>query len=220
VDNSGSSQVWIPPDRWDALAGKMLHLVWGRCSMMYVLRDEVDGVPQGAAVPLPGRFLSGPMRGTFAPHDGHFYVAACTGWQTSAVKDGSLQRVRYTGKPMYIPVAWRTHSNGISITFSTPLTKNAAEDPGSYSLSQWNYRYTKNYGSDDWSAKDPEVKGHDSVEIKSAKLSSDGRSVFLNTASLQPVMQFEIKYNLEAADGAKMRSALYGTINKLAAECR
>lgn len=214
IDNSSGSQVWVPPGHWDALGGQMLHLVWGRCSLMFVLRDEVNGIPQGAAVPLPGRFVSGPMRGTFAPHDGHFYVACCNGWQTSAVKDGSLQRVRYTGKPMRLPVAWKAHSNGISITFSTPLAPSAAEDPGSYSLAQWNYRYSKTYGSDDWSVKDAAMKGHDTLEIEAAKLSPDHRSVFLQVAELRPVMQLEIKYNLEAADGARLRNALYATINK------
>ena len=83
--------------------------------MMLVLRDVVDGVPQGAVLPLPGRLLSGPNRGTFNPRDGHLYIAGSTGWQTSAVKDGALQRVRFTGKPVYLPIAWHAHSNGVTL---------------------------------------------------------------------------------------------------------
>src|SRR6185503_7038003 len=60
-DNSGASQVWVPEKTWDALGGHMLHLLWGRCAMALVLRDAVDGQPQGAALAQPGKFLSGPM---------------------------------------------------------------------------------------------------------------------------------------------------------------
>ena len=42
------------------------------------------GEGSGAAVALPVKFLAGPMRGSFNPHDGHLYVAGSTGWQTSA----------------------------------------------------------------------------------------------------------------------------------------
>ncbi len=214
VDNSGASQVWVPPGHWGPLAGQMLHLVWGRCAMMLVLRDVSGGVPQGAAIPLPGRFLSGPMRATFRRQDGHLYVAGSTGWQTSAVRDGSLQRVRYTGKSVYLPLAYHAHSNGLALTFSQPLERKVAEDTGSYGLSQWNYRYAPQYGSDDWSVADPSRKGHDPVEVKSAKLLADGRTVFLEIAGLRPVMQMEIKHNLDAADGHKIRGVMYATINE------
>src|SRR5204863_8587164 len=70
VDNSSGSQVWVPSGRWGPLAGQILHLLWGRCGLMLVLRDVVDDISQGAVVPLPGRFLSGPNRGSFNARDG------------------------------------------------------------------------------------------------------------------------------------------------------
>ena len=220
VDNSSGSQVWVPRDQWGPFAGQMLHLLWGRCGMMLVLRDTVAGVKQGAVVPLPAKFLSGPNRGSFNARDGHLYIAGSTGWQTSAVKDGALQRVRYTGKPVCLPVAWRAHSNGVTLTFSQPLDRAAAEDAGSYAIRQWNYRYAEAYGSKDWSIVDPKKEGRDDVGVKSARLLSDGRSVFLETAPLQPVMQMEIRYSLNAGDGAAMRSQLWMTLNQLDAERR
>jgi hypothetical protein len=167
----------------------------------------------GAVVPLPSRFLSGPMRGTFSEHDGHLYVAGCTGWQTSAVKDGSLQRVRYTGKPVYLPRDFQVESNGLTLNFSQPIEATTSEDVGSYAVNQWNYKYAKEYGSDDWSVADPEKKSRDVVEVKSAKLSSDGRAVFLEIPALRPVMQMEIKYNIDAVDGKKLRGVMYTTIH-------
>jgi glucose/arabinose dehydrogenase len=215
VDNSSGSQVWIPQNRWGPLGGHMLHLLWGRCGLMFVLRDVVGQIAQGAVVPLPGRFLSGPNRGSFNPRDGHLYVAGSTGWQTSAAKDGSLQRVRFTGKPAYLPVAWHASSNGLAITFAQPLDASAAEDVGSYAIRQWNYHYAAQYGSKDWSVADPRKEGRDDVTVKSARLLSDHQTIFLEIPGLQPVMQMELKYSLSAADGKPMRNQLWLTLNKL-----
>ena len=156
------------------------------------------------------------MRASFAPHDGHMYVAACTGWQTSAAKDGALQRLRYTGRTVYLPDSFRLHSNGVAVTFSQLLARRFAEDPGSYNIQQWNYRYEKKYGSDDWSVAEPSQKGRDEVEVRSATLLADERTVFLETPELRPVMQMQIKYNLDATDGQKLRGVFYTTINTAA----
>lgn len=215
VDNSSGSQVWVPSGRWGPLGGHFLHLLWGRCGLMLVLRDTVQEQAQGAVVPLPGRFLAGPNRGSFHPRDGHLYVAGSTGWQTSAVKDGALHRVRFTGQPVLLPIAWHAHSNGLTVTFSQPLARSAAEDPGSYAVQQWNYRYAAQYGSKDWSVANPKKEGRDSVEVKSARLLADGRTVFLEMPSLSPVMQMEVKYNLDTAEGKPMRGPLWLTLNKL-----
>ena len=218
IDNSGGSQVWVPPGRWGPLGGQMLHLLWGRCGLMLVLRDVVEGVPQGAVVPLPARFLSGPQRGSFNARDGHLYVAGSTGWQTSAVKDGALQRVRFTGKPVYLPVGWSAQRNGLTLKFAEPLDRTAAEDPGSYSIHQWNYRYASSYGSKDWSVINPQTEGRDEVALKAARLLDDGKTLFLSIPDLHPVMQMEIQYSLAAAAGKPLRSQLWLTLNALGRE--
>lgn len=215
VDNSSGSQVWVPKGSWGSLGGQMLHLLWGRCGMMLVLRDQVGAVTQGAVVPLPVKFLSGPNRGSFHPVDGHLYVAASTGWQTSAVKDGSLQRVRFLNKPIRQPVSWHAHQNGLVLSFALPLERSAAEDPGSYGVKQWNYRYAEAYGSKDWSAADPSKEGRDDVTVKAARLLPDGKSVFLDLGELRPVMQMEVKYSLNSEQGAALRSQLWLTLNQL-----
>ena len=213
VDNSSGSQVWVPEGSWGPLGGQMLHLLWGRCSMMWVLRDTTGATPKGAVVPLPVKFLSGPNRGTFSRADGHLYVAGSTGWQTSSTKDGALQRVRFTGKQATLPAAWRVRSNGIEITFTQPLEESTAEDPGSYAVTQWNYRYTQDYGSKDWSVADPTKIGRDDLDVLSAKLSSDKKSVFLEFRSLKPVMQMEVKYNINTSEGKPMRGQFWLTVN-------
>lgn len=216
VDNSTGSQLWVTSDRWGPLRGQMLNLSFGRCSIMLVLREVVEGGAQGGVVLMKPRFLSGAMRGTFRKQDGQLYVVGSTGWQTSAVRDGSFQRVRYTGKNINLPVQLKVQPSGIQLTFSDPLEKATAEDPGSYGIEQWNYRYTKEYGSKEYSVSSPDDVGHDPVEVKSTKLLADGRTVFLEIQNLQPVMQMQIQYNVNAADGKTVRGEIFNTINRLA----
>ena len=214
VDNSSGSQVWLPPGQWGPLGGHPLHLLWGRSTLMAVLRDTVGGTAQGAVISLPAKFLSGPNRGTFNPRDGAVYIAGSTGWQTSALKDGCLQRVRWTGRTAYLPVAWHAYSNGVSLTFSQPLRRETAEDVGSYAVKRWSYRYAAAYGSKDWSVENPDREGRDPVTVRSAHLQSDGRTVFLDLGEVSPVMQMEVKWNLDAADDRSMRSQMWMTVNQ------
>ena len=79
VDNSCGGQAWVEGKRWGPLEGELLHLSYGRCEMFHILREEVDGVIQGAAVKFPLRFLSGAMRARFNPKDGQLYVSGLKG---------------------------------------------------------------------------------------------------------------------------------------------
>ena len=98
--------------------------------------------------------------------------------------------------------------------FARQLDRSTAEDLGSYGLKQWNYRYAEAYGSKDWSVKNPDKEGRDDVVVKSARLKADGRTVFLEIPDLKPVMQMEVRYNLDTADhGKPVRGQLWLTIN-------
>jgi hypothetical protein len=97
-DNSAGGQVWVPEGKWGPLSGRMLHLSFGKCRMSLVMPQKVGDVMQAGAVDLGLQFLAGVKCGQFHPKDGHLYLVGLQGWQTAAVKDGCLQRVRYTGK--------------------------------------------------------------------------------------------------------------------------
>jgi sugar lactone lactonase YvrE len=213
IDNSAGGQVWIPEGSWGALSGQMLHLSFGRCTMMLVLRDP-NGA-QGGIVPLPGRFASGVCRGRFNAKDGHLYVSGLRGWQTAAVRDGCFQRVRYR-KPLPLPVGFATGTNVVTVTFAEKLDRELAEDIESYSAERWNYRWSSKYGSPDFSLEMPEKQGRDKVRIAAAKLGSDGKSLVLTIPDMRLAMQLAITYNLETESGEPAQSVLYLTVNKLA----
>ncbi len=188
VDNSAGGQTWVPDKTWGPLAGKMVHLSYGTGNAFLVLRQLVNGVWQGAAVPLPGDFNAGAHRGRFSPHDGQLYVSGMTGWGTYTPDDGCLQRLRYTGGPMHLPVAFEARDNGLLLTFSEKLDPSAAKAAAHFSQC-WNYRYSAAYGSPELSLRHPDKAGHDVLEITSAHVVGDGTQLFLEIPQLQPAGQ-------------------------------
>ena len=173
---------------------------------------------QGGVVGFPLEFDSGLMRGRFSPVDGQLYVTGLKGWVSSAVQDGCLQRVRYTGLPVDMPVAVRSHQNGLAITFSRELDLDSAEDPDNYSLEAWNYRYAADYGSPDLKLSDPLIEGHDEIEVRSATLLDDRKTVFLEIPGLQPANQVKIGYQVATRDGRAVHDTLHYTLHSLAHE--
>lgn len=215
IDNSTGGQAWVTSDRWGPLQGQLLNFSFGQSSMMLVLRDQVDGVWQGGVVPMKVGFASGAHRARFRPQDGQLYVVGTKGWVSNATRDGSLQRVRYTGAKVHLPVEMRATPGVLSIRFAEPLDREIAEDGDSWAAEQWNYLYSKDYGSKEYSALQPNAEGHDEVEVKSVKLSDDGRTVSLSIPSLRPVMQLRVRYSLRGADGSPVKGEIAGTIHRL-----
>ncbi|MDR3636367.1 MAG: plastocyanin/azurin family copper-binding protein [Isosphaeraceae bacterium] len=213
LDNSSGSQVSVNSDRWGPLKGRMVHLSFGTGTAFLLLREQVDGQPQGAAVPLPGEFLSGAHRGRFNPKDGQLYISGMSGWGTYTVADGSFQRVRYTGDRVQLPVEFHARQNGVLVTFSSPIDRSVAEQAKNQFAQVWNYRYGAAYGSLELSTRHPGVAGHDALAIASAHVLDDGRTLFLELPDLQPVNQLHLHLRV---DGGAPHD-LFATVHKLAA---
>jgi len=221
VDNSSGGQVWVADDRWGPYAGEMLHLSYGKCALFHVLQQELDGgVIQGGVVKFPLAFASGIMRGRFNPADGQLYLAGLRGWQSNAVTDGTFQRVRYTGKPVRSVRAMRVTKGGIELDFTVPLNRELAGDLKSYSIQQWNYRWSQEYGSALYSVSDPDKvvgqKGSmqgEALAITAVALSADGKTVVLSIPDIAPVMQVVLDFDLESDKGAPIIQEISGSIH-------
>jgi hypothetical protein len=240
VDNSGGGQCWVTSDKWGPVQGYPLHTAYGTSSLWLVLKDPGEHL-QGGVVRVPVNFLSGTMRPRFNPRDGQLYVCGLKGWQTNAARDGAFQRVRYTGKPLNSVVGLKVVKGGLELTFSDrldPQTVNA----DAFAIQQWNYLWCSEYGSDDYKTTDPDfekkvreynrlredrgknaaaiaalakefVKGKDTMTVKAATLSTDGKTVKLEIADVRRVMQMHIRYRLKGADGTAINQEVYNTIN-------
>lgn len=214
-DNSSGGQVWVPKNHWGPLAGQLLHLSYGKGTLHGVLVQDAGGVMQGGTWKFPLEFASGIQRARFNPKDGHLYLCGLRGWQTAKSLDGCVQRVRYTGKPVYAPVGLIVQKYGIDITFSQPIDGTGI-DAETFGVEQWQYKWSADYGSPDFSIEDPTKKGqHDPVTVKSVKLSDDKKTVTLEIPDIKPVMQMGIKGKIKAADGTPMNVEIYNTINKI-----
>ncbi len=160
-------------------------------------------------------FASGAIRGRFNPKDGQLYVVGTKGWVSNATRDGCLQRVRYTGEKVHLPVEMHATAGALRLRFTEPLDKEIATDPDSWSAEMWNYKYAADYGSKEYSVANAGVEGHDALEIKGAKLGDDGRDVTLEIPGLRPAMQVRVKYSLRGADQSPVKGELDATIHKL-----
>ncbi len=211
LDNSSGGQTFVTSDRWGPLQDQLLHFSFGMGRQFLVLRDQVDSQWQGAAVPLPGDFLSGVHRGRFSPHDGQLYVSGMTGWGTYTPEVGCFQRVRYTGGQVQVPVAFHVYENGVAVRFTQPLDRKFAEQTRNHFAQAWNYRYSAAYGSAEFSPSHPGAPGHDPWRIASAHVLSDERTLFLELPELQPVNQLHLRLRIDSREAHD----LFATVHKL-----
>jgi hypothetical protein len=222
VDNSGGGQAWVTSGEWGPFKGDLLHLSYGQSTLYKVLKEEVNGQMQGGVVKFPVRFTSSAMRARFNTKDGQLYLSGLRGWQTNAAKDGGFDRVRYTGAPVTMPASLHATAKGMKIAFTGPLDPERAASTDSWSVEVWNYRWTAGYGSNEYSTlpEPPDTpkekrRKRDVLTVKSATLSEDGKSVFLEIEGMKPVMQMKIAYQIAAADKSPVKNEIYNTIHEL-----
>jgi hypothetical protein len=215
MDNSSGGQVWVTSDKWGPLKDHLLFMSYGRGTLFHVMQEEIDGVTQAAMVKFPLKFSTGLMRGHINPNDGQVYLCGVRGWQTDGTKDGGFYRVRYTGKAVHTPIEFHALKNGLKLVFPNPLGSESASDVANYAVEMWNYLYSPNYGSQEYSVTNPMLKTHDKLDVKSARLSVDCRAVSLEIPDLRPANQVKIKLNLKAADGTAISQDVYATIHKM-----
>jgi hypothetical protein len=214
VDNSSGSQVWATGDAWGPLNGHLLHTSYGKAALFLVLHEQVNGVRQGGVVQFPLKFDSGIMRARFHPKDHQLYVAGLRGWQTVGTRDGCLQRVRYTGGALTLPTSLKTLADGLVVGFDCELDSSAS-DPENFAVERWNYLWSEKYGSPEFKVSQPGSQGRDKMEITSAQLSSDLKSVTLKITDLRPAHQMRLQFRLKMKDGAPVKHEIYHTINAL-----
>jgi len=218
MDNSSGGQVWVTSDNWGPMKDKLLFMSYGKCTLFEVMLDKAGEKQNAALVQFPIKFLSGVMRGRFNPKDGQLYLCGLRGWQNSATKDGGFYRVRYTGQPVRLPTGFKASQQGLELEFPTALDPKSAGDAANYSAERWNYKYNGGYGSQEYSVDQPDQRKHDKPEIKSARVSSDGKTVTLEVADMKPAHQYKIKFSVDAADGTPVSHEVYGTIHQLNAK--
>jgi putative heme-binding domain-containing protein len=207
-DRSPSELLWVTGKGWGPLEGSLLNFSYGYGKVYVIPHEKQGGRMQGGmcALPLP-QFPTGVMRGRFHPDNGQLYCCGMYAWAGNQTQPGGFYRVRYTGKPVHLPIGLHAQEKGIAITFSDTLDPKSAADPKSYGVKTWGLKRSANYGSDHYDEKPAMLTG--------AKLSADGKTVTLEIAELKPTWCMEIRYDLKAAVGQRVEGVLHNTIHAL-----
>jgi len=207
-DRSPAELLWVPKNTWGSLGGSLLNLSYGTGRAYIVPHEEVGGQWQGAVceLPMPG-FATGIMRGRFAA-DGALYTCGMFGWAGNAAAPGGFHRIRRNEKPAHVPLSIHAAKRVLSVTFSEPLDP-ASVNADAFALKVWSLKRSANYGSKHYN--------EHPIQIQTARLSADGRTVTLDIPTLAPTQCYELKASLQSPDGATIVRSLHGTIHQLSA---
>ena len=209
TDRSPAELVRARSDRWGPLGDHLLSLSYGYGKIFAVLPQFFDGVRQGAVAELPvPQFPTGIMRGRFNPEDGQLYVLGMSAWATNQmIQVGGLYRVRYTGAPLQLPVSMRALQGALELGFAEPLEQAKAEMAKSYTITTWDLRRSRRYGSSRYNTK--------TLPIDGAALSGDGKLIRLAVPDLAPTWVIEVSYDLASKRGTTFSGLVQGTLHAL-----
>jgi hypothetical protein len=208
MDRSPAEIVRVPAGCWGDLQGALLDISYGMGQIFLVPYEEVRGELQGGLVSLSlPLFPTGIMRGRFNPSDGQLYTCGLFGWAGNRTSDGGFFRVRRTSRAGHLPIRIQAVSCGVRLTFTDALDATSAQDVKNYSVSTWGLRRTEQYGSARINEK--------TLLVKSAKLSSDYKTISLEIPEIQPARCMEIKLSIIGEDGTLIQRQIHNTIHSL-----
>ncbi|QIF03607.1 DUF6797 domain-containing protein [Roseimicrobium sp. ORNL1] len=216
INQSGASQLWVKQNdgsepHMGALNGAIIHIGYNRPEIFKIFLDA-EGT-QGAVMPILSGFPTGLLNGRVNPKDGYLYLAGFQIFGSTGSRTSGLFRVRPGTVPAWMPKEIRAEKRGILLTFDAPLTPELISDLGRYSADRWNYHQTHNYGSGNFRT-DNNQPGQDAIPVSSAKLSKDGKSLFLGIRDMHPSHSLRLTYRLPAAGVDRVENA-YLTVHAL-----
>ncbi len=215
LDSSSGGQLWVEKDkRLGPLSGQYFHTSYGKAATMYVMMDKINDVIQGAVYSLPLKMESGTMRAAKSPVDGQLYYSGLTGWQAGATQEGSIQRLRYTGKSGIYLTKAKARKDRLQLTFTEPISPKSINKE-SFTASAWNYQWSKGYGSPQFKPSEPETRGIDELEIDSLELSDDGLTLTVEIPNLNPCHNLKLGFAVKGENGAELSGPVYFTIHEL-----
>jgi len=209
-DRSPAELLWATePAQWGPLNGVLLNLSYGYGKIYTVPHELIQGQAQGGMCQLPiPQFPTGVMRGRFHPTNGQLYGSGMFAWAGTQQQAGGFYRIRYTGKPAYMPIAMEAITTGMRITFSDPLDKAFVEQQAEYAVEIWDLKRTRNYGSKHYNQQP--------LDVTSATLSDDGRTLYLEIDDLRPTWGMEIRCELKGlGDKEPVTRVIHNSIHHL-----
>jgi glucose/arabinose dehydrogenase len=207
-DRSPAEMLWVNSKAWGPLNGALLNLSYGTGKVFVVPLEKVNGMMQGGMCRLPmPLFPTGVMRGRFHPENGQLYACGLFVWAGNQEQPGGFYRVRYTGKPLWLPLELKARRKGMEITFSDKLDRKSAEDMRNYAVKTWSLKRTAEYGSAHYDERP--------AQVTVAHLAADNKKVFLEMPAISPTQCMEIKYFLRSPADDPVEGVIHNTIHQL-----
>jgi len=207
-DRSLAEILWVDSKAWGPLNGALLNLSYGTGKVFIVPHEKVHGMMQGGMCRLPiPLFPTGVMRGRFHPENGQLYACGLFVWAGNQEQPGGFYRVRYTGKPLWLPLELKARRRGIEITFSDKLDRKSAEEIRNYTVKTWSLKRTAEYGSAHYD--------EHPAQVTAAHLAADNKKVFLEMPDIAPTQCMEIKYFLRSPADDPVEGVIHNTIHHL-----
>ena len=210
-DRSPSELLWVDSEQWGPLNGSLLNMSYGYGKVYVVPHETVKGQVQGGMCAFPiEKFPTGVMRGRFHPVNGQLYCCGMFAWAGSQHQPGGLYRIRYTGKPVHLPIELNASQSGIRIGFSGEVDVESACKPENYAVKIWGLKRTANYGSKHYDER--------RLSIEQVDVSKDRKSVLLRIPKLETTWCMEIKYDIRGSNGERVSNTIHNTIHNLSDE--
>lgn len=182
--------------------GQMIHGEVTHGGVKRVFVEKVNGEYQGCVFRFIQGLEAGVNRLAWGPDSALYIGGIGSGgnWQHSGRNWYGLQRLKYNGQPAFEMLAVRARANGLEVEFTEPLEPGTGWDPASYTVQQWWYQPTHEYGGP--------KKDLERLPVRSASVSEDRRRVFLELAGMKPghVLYLRLPGSWISAEGRELWS--------------
>lgn len=179
-DEIGNSPSQPAPLNVGPYQNQMIHGEVTHGGIKRVFVEKVDGEYQGAVFRFTQGLEAGVNRIVWGP-DGKLYIGGVGNpgnWGHVGKLMHGLQRMAYTGAPVFEMLAVRALPDGFEIEFTEPLAEGVGEAAGDYGVAQWYYEPTADYGG-------PKLDQR-SLPVEAVQVSADRKRVRLKLGGLQP----------------------------------
>ena len=179
------------------------------------MMDTVGDLIQGAVFSLPLKMESGTMRVAKNPVDGQLYYSGLTGWQAGATREGSIQRMRYTGEKGIYVIEAKARPGRLEIDFNRSLDPALLEDISGWQATMWNYQWSNVYGSPHYKVTEPGTEGVDTLTLGRRLMDRDGTRLILEIPDLLPCHTLKLDFSVAGLEAGELEGPLYFTIHEL-----
>ncbi len=209
IGNSPSTPSYlnVGPYRGQMIHGEVTH---GGVKRVFV--EEVEGQLQGCVFRFMQGMEAGVNRLAWGP-DGDLYIGGIGNngnWQHNQHLWYGLQRVHYNENSTFEMLSVSARTNGIVLTFTEPLQANDGWDSNDFTVKQWYYKPTAEYGGPKLDEK--------ILNIKSTHVSEDHTQVFLELDGMKEdhVLYVHLDKNFVSSLGQQLWSTeAWYTMNKI-----